>query len=98
VMGFPISYIEHIMIAEKEGLGTTDLSQVRFNCDWKEFQMKFHVKRTLMDNLSTLLFNSECMARFVMDSPVKPLIYGIATKFRNKDEEIVNQDLKRGSE
>ncbi len=98
LMGFPVSYIEHITIAAKEGLGTIELEEVRFNQDWRKFQMNFYVNKTFIDLLSTLLFNSKCMAKIVMDSPIKPLIYGVATKLRNKDEEIVNQDLKRGSE
>ncbi|MGV8108421.1 DUF362 domain-containing protein [Methanospirillum sp.] len=98
LMGFFVSDIEHIMIAEKEQLGTTDLGKVRLNQDWRKFQMKFCVNRTLIDSLSTLLFKSECMAKLVMDSPVKPFIYGIATKLRNAEEELVNVQLKQGKE
>ncbi|WFN37399.1 DUF362 domain-containing protein [Methanomicrobium antiquum] len=97
LMGFQVNDIEHIKIAEREGLGTTELNEVRFNQDWKQYQMKFSVNRTLIDSVSILPFNSECMAKIVMDSPIKPIIYGIATKLKNKDEEVVNQDLKRVS-
>lgn len=96
IMGIPVSQVEHIMIAEKEGLGTTNLDAVQFNDDWKRYQMHFQVNKTLIDNLSTILFNSECMAKLVMDSPLKPIIYGIATKLRNNDEDLVNDQLKRG--
>ncbi len=98
VMGIPVSSVEHIMIAEKEGLGTTNLEDVQFNDDWKKFRMQFNVKKTIIDQLSTILFNSECLAKLVMDSPMKPIIYGVATKLRNKDEQCVNDHLKRGHE
>ena len=95
IMGIPVSKVEHIMIAEKEGLGTTNLDAVQINCDWKKYRMKFQVNKTVLDRLSTILFNSECMAKLVMDSPAKPIIYGVATKLRNTDEQCVNDELKR---
>ncbi len=98
IMGIPVSQVEHIMIAEKEGLGTTNLDAVQFNDDWKKYQMQFQVNKTLIDSLSTILFNSECMAKLVMDSPAKPIIYGVAMKLRNNDEQCVNDELKRGPE
>jgi len=98
IMGIPVTQVEHIMYAEKEGLGTTNLDKVQFNDDWKRYQMQFQVNKTLLDNLSTILFNSECMAKLVMDSPMKPIIYGVATRLRNKDEQCVSDQLKRGHE
>lgn len=98
IMGIPVSTVEHIIISEKEGLGTTNLEMVQFNEDWKKFQMHFQTNKTVIDRLSTILFNSECMAKLVMDSPAKPVIYGLATKLRNKDEQCVNDELKRGNE
>jgi len=96
VMGIPLSKVEHILIAEKEGLGTTALSQVAINEDWRKYGMQFNVNKTIIDRLSWILFNSEICAKCVMDSPMKPIIYGIGTKFRNKDENLVNAQLKRG--
>jgi uncharacterized protein (DUF362 family) len=98
IMGIPVSRIEHITIAEKEGLGTTNLKDVQFNDDWKKYQMQFEVNKTILDRLSMVLFNSECMAKIVMDSPVKPIIYGVVTKLRNTDEKLVNNQLKRRHE
>jgi uncharacterized protein (DUF362 family) len=95
IMGIPVSQVEHIIIAEKEGIGTTNLDVVQFNDDWKKYQMQFQVNKTIIDKLSTILFNSECMAKLVMDSPLKPIIYGLATKLRNNDEQCVNDELKR---
>lgn len=96
IMGIPVSKVEHIIIAEKEGLGTTNLDTVQFNDDWKRYQMQFQVNKTIMDRLSTILFNSECIAKLVIDSPAKPIIYGLATKLRNTNEQCVNDELKRG--
>lgn len=93
VMGLPVSRVEHITVAEREGLGTTTLDSVQFNDDWTKYRMQFTVNKTLIDRLSTILFNSECMAKLVMDSPMKPVIYGVATKLRNEDEQCVNDDL-----
>ena len=96
IMGIPASQVDHIMIAEKEGLGTTNLDAVQFNDDWTKYRMHFEVNKTIIDRLSTILFNSELCAKCVMDSPLKPMIYGVATKLRNKDEQSVNDELKRG--
>jgi uncharacterized protein (DUF362 family) len=98
IMGFPISKIEHIIIAEKEGLGTTDLDAVQFNDDWKRYQMHFHINKTLIERLSTIIFNSECMAKLAMDSPFKPMIYQVATKLKNNDERLLDDQLKREHE
>ena len=54
VMGIPLSRIEHILMAEREGLGTTNLDDVELNDDWKKYQMQFYVQKTMMDHLSTL--------------------------------------------
>jgi hypothetical protein len=96
IMGIPVSKVDHIMIAEKEGLGTTDLSSVQINdVDWKKYGMQFQVNKTMIDTFSTILFNSECMAKLVMDSPMKPIIYGVATKLRNKDEQCVADQVEK---
>jgi len=77
IMGIPVSQVEHIMIAEKEGLGTTNLDAVQFNDDWTKYRMQFEVNKTIIDRLSTILFNSELCAKCVMDSLMKPIIYEI---------------------
>jgi len=95
VMGIPIKTVKHILIAEKEGLGITDLEKIKMNDDWKKFEMQFSSNKTIIDSLSTLLFKSETMAKLVMDSPVTPLIYGIAKHFRNSDEREVVKELEK---
>jgi uncharacterized protein (DUF362 family) len=96
IMGIPISKIDHILTAEKEGLGITNLNAVQFNDDWKKYQMQFQVNRTIIDRLSMILFKSECIAKLVMDSPLKPTIYGVVQKLRNNEENFVNDQVKRG--
>jgi uncharacterized protein (DUF362 family) len=95
VMQVPLSKVEHIRFAEKEGLGTTDLSKVIINKDWKQYSRKFDVNKTVIDNLSWILFNSETCANIVMNSHATPFIYGFATKLRNKDEQGVADQLKK---
>jgi uncharacterized protein (DUF362 family) len=95
VMGIPLSRVEHILFAEKEGLGKTDLSKVTINVDWKQYKRKFEVNKTIIDNLSWILFNNETCAKWVMDSPMTPLIYKVGTKLRNKEEREVSIQLKK---
>jgi len=94
VMGIPLKDVESIQIASNQGLGVTDLSKVRLNDDWKKFRMEFHVQRTLVDNLSLLLFNSEILAKIVMCSPITPIAYGLIKYLRNSKEQTVVDDLK----
>ena len=95
VMGIPLSKVEHILFAEKEGLGISDLSKVTINDDWKQYVRKFEVNKTVIDTLSWILFNSETCAKCVMDSPMTPLIYKVGTKLRNKDEQKVSDQITR---
>jgi len=92
ILGIPLEKAKHILMAEKEGVGTTDLQQVRINTNWERFARQFQIKKTLIDRLSTLLFNSDKLARFVMDSPATPLIYKVASILRSPEEkEVVSQ-------
>ena len=86
IMGFSPNKIGHIMTAEKEGLGTTNLENMRTNIDWKPYLKEFHVNKTLLDTVSILPFKSDLIAKVVMDSPFKPLIYRVASKFKTPDE------------
>ena len=92
ILGIPLEKAKHILMAEKEGVGTTDLQQVRINTNWERFARQFQIKKTLIDRLSTLLFNSDKLARFVMDSSFTPLIYKVASVLRSaKEKEVVNE-------
>lgn len=94
IMSMDLSKAKHIMAAEREGLGITDLSRVNLPKDWQRYRIQCQVHRTFMDNLSSLLFKSDLLAKIVMDSPLKPAIYGIAGKFRNKDEQNVVDEIE----
>jgi len=95
LMGFDPQDIDHIVYAEREGLGTTDLSQVNLNDDWKNYQQDFTVKKTFVDSISGLLFRSDFLAKLVMDSPFSPPIYKIASALRNANEQEVVSDMKK---
>jgi uncharacterized protein (DUF362 family) len=97
VMGIPLSMVDHILVAEKEGIGITDLSQAIMNDDWKKYAMKFAVNKTMLDKLSWPLFNSEMCAKAVLDSPMTPLIYKIIRTLRNDDEQNVANQMKMDS-
>ena len=97
LMGFDPQDIDHIVYAEREGLGTTDLTTVNLNDDWKQYRQDFCVEKTFVDHLSGLLFRSESLAKLVMDSPLSPLIYKLAALLRNSHEQTVVSDLKRVS-
>nr|MDO8081418.1 DUF362 domain-containing protein [Candidatus Freyarchaeota archaeon] len=92
IIGIPVEKAKHILIAEKEELGTTNLSEVKINDDWKKFKMQFYVKKTLTDKLLTLPFASETLAKIVMDSPFTPFIYEAAEFLRTpEDKEAVHK-------
>jgi uncharacterized protein (DUF362 family) len=82
IMGFSPKKIEHIRIAEKEGLGTTNLEEVRINRDWRQYKRQFHIKKTLLDRISILPFKSDFIAKMVYDSLLTPLIYKMANMLK----------------
>jgi uncharacterized protein (DUF362 family) len=95
VMGISLGEAEHIMIAEETGLGSTDLRDAiieGISCE--ELKMNFEINKTIIDRLSVLLFNSEILAKAVMDSPVSPLIYAIAKNLRTPEESKVVNEIK----
>ena len=94
IMDIPVSKVDHLLMAEKEKLGFTDLSKVTLNEDWTKYVMKFSSNKTIIDTLSYPLFNSEFIAKCVLDSPITPLIYKVATKLRNDNEKKVASQIK----
>ena len=92
IMGIPLRRANHILIAEKAGLGSTNLKNIKTNDPWEQYKMQFSVKRTLVDKATSLLFNSDIIARLVMKSPLTPLIYKVAATLRSpEEEELANQ-------
>jgi len=97
VLGVPLSKVEHILTAEREGLGTCNLDKVLLNQDWSKFCLNFKVQRTLVDRCSLLLFHSELLSKLVMDSSLRPIIYRAVSFVRNSEERSVVTDLKKSA-
>jgi len=92
ILGIPLEKIKHVITAKKEGIGTTDLREVRINRDWRKYKRDFQIRKTLIDRLSSVFFHSDKLARLVMDSAATPLIYKLASIVRSSEEkEVVNQ-------
>lgn len=96
VMNVNLKKNNHILFAEKMGLGTTDIRQIEMNRhDIQQFVKPFRLKRTINDYCSFLLFNSEMISRLVMQSKLKPLFYGISDFLKNSEEEKVSTELRK---
>lgn len=93
IMKMPLKKVEHIQLAEKEGIGTTKLATVNINESWEQYCRQFHFRKTLLDNASKLLFQSDVAARLVMDSPFTPIIYRMAGRLRSADEKATVSQL-----
>jgi uncharacterized protein (DUF362 family) len=89
IMDIPLKRVRHITVAEKEGIGTTNLANVRVNTDWRKYQRHFQIRRTLLDRASSLLFHSDIAAKLVIDSPLTPLVYGVAGSLRSPKEKAI---------
>jgi len=94
IMGIPLTKAKHILVVEMEGLGTTNLEEVKMNGDWGNFKMQFSINKTLIDSVSTLLFNSDALAKFVIDSPVTPMIYKVAGYLKTSEEKEVADEMR----
>jgi uncharacterized protein (DUF362 family) len=94
IMGISPRKVKHIMTAENERLGTTNVETIRINTDWRQYVSQFYTRRTLLDTVSTLLFHSETAARLVMTSPFTPLIYMMAGRLRSPEESLLANELK----
>lgn len=95
IMGIPLENARHILVAEKEGLGTTNLQEVKINDGWGRFKRQFQMRKTLLDRASWLLFNSDALAKLVISSPFTPLIYKVAGMLRTSEEKEVTNQIKR---
>jgi uncharacterized protein (DUF362 family) len=93
IMEQPLKRIRHIELAEKECLGTTKLDKVRINMDWKVYCRPFYLRRTLLDNASSLLFQSDAAAKLVMASSLTPLIYRVAGMLKSPEEKTLANQL-----
>lgn len=78
LMNLDKSKIGHLAMAEKFGLGISDINKVQFNKDVsKEKLQKFKPYKVGLDYFSVLMFNSEIVSKLVLASPLTPLIYNI---------------------
>ena len=93
IMGIPLKRANHILYAEKTGVGSSSVKNIGTNEDWEQYKMQFSVRRTLVDRATSLLFNSDIIARLVMKSPLTPLIYKVAATLRSPEEEELADDI-----
>ena len=93
IMGVSLKRAKHIAVAEKEGIGTTNLENVQFNTNWKCYRRRFQIRKTLLDRASSLLFHSDIAAKLVMTSPFTPLIYKVAGTLRSPEEKAIVSQL-----
>jgi len=89
IMGIPLKRAKHIIVAEKEKLGTTNLENIRVNTDFDNYKRQFYIRKTLLDQASSLLFYSDVLAKLVMASPLTPIIYKIASTVRTPEERAI---------
>lgn len=95
IMGIPLKMAKHILIGEREGIGITNLQEVRINDEWEQFRRPFQIRRrTLIDKVSWLLFNSDALAKLVISSPFTPLIYKVAGMLRTSEEKEVADQMR----
>jgi len=96
IMGFSPHGIEHIVVAERAGLGSTRLENVETNRDWQTYKMQFKIEQTIIDRFSTLLFYNDAFARLVMNSPLTSVIYKVAGVLRTRAEREVASQMGKG--
>lgn len=95
IMGISLDKAKHVLIAEKYGLGTTNLEKVIINDDWMKFKMNFHLEKTLLDKIGILPFNNDILAKLIMDSPLTPLGYKLGNYLKNNAEKKLSYELKK---
>lgn len=82
LMGFSAQEIKHIVLAEKEGLGISDLAKIEVN-EALPNPHQFKVKLSLLSKATYLAgFKNYYLARLVFDSPLTPLIYKVLRRSR----------------
>ena len=96
ILGFSPQGIKSIVVAEKAGLGSMRAEDVATNQDWQRYKRQFKIEKTVIDRISALLFYNGTLAKLVMDSPLTPMIYKVASVFRTSAErEVASQIGKR---
>jgi uncharacterized protein (DUF362 family) len=99
ILGVNPRSIGHIKQAEDYGLGTTDLSRVRLNMDWRSLRFGSTLGLTLVDRLSWIPFKNDQLARLIFQSPFTGIIRSVANKLKIPEERIdFNSYDQRGDE
>ena len=93
IMGFSPQRVDHIAVAERAGLGSTNLEDVEINQHWEQYHRQFKVGKTLIDRVSSLLFHSDALAKLVMSSPLTPVIYKAASLLKSREEKEIAEQL-----
>lgn len=88
IMGFSPAQISYIRVADKARLDPS--GNIEINKDWRQFQKKFYVKKTVVDRINYLLtFKNYTMAKFVYFSRFTPVIYKVVNILRTRQEHTV---------
>lgn len=83
----PAHEISHLTLAEKEGLGTMNLSRIQMNHEkLNALSRKFMVKKKMLDELAVLTYKSHYLTKVVYYSKLTPTIRKIANSFRPPEE------------
>ncbi len=92
LMGFTPDKVEHIRIAARAGLGSSNMTDLEINRDWKPLHRQFEIEKTFIDRISSIPFNSDFLAKLIFQSLLTPLIYKVVGILRtSKEKEIAAQ-------
>ncbi|MGA9347870.1 MAG: DUF362 domain-containing protein [Anaerolineae bacterium] len=69
--------VRHVYFAEREGLGTADLQQVRLNRELPPPAIHSVIQPNLMDLIAIFLYRSRTLSKLVFDSPLTPVLYQV---------------------
>ena len=87
IMDLDVQKITHLSVAEKYGLGISDMEKIVYNKDIKKEKLqKFTPYKVKLDYLNGLLFNHELLAKVVLSSPVSPYIYDTINLVKPKEK------------
>jgi uncharacterized protein (DUF362 family) len=87
LMNLDKNKIGHLEVAEKFGLGISDICKIQFNKELhNEKLQKFKPFKIKLDYFSVLLFKSEILSKVVFSSPITRLIYKVINLSRPKNK------------
>ena len=95
IIVFSPNKIGHIKLAEKEGLGTTNLEDVRINKGWMQYKRELNIKKKFVDRLSSLPFHSGAVAKLIMDSKLTPAIYKVVGLLKSSEAKEVTRQMRQ---